>query len=173
MTLVLHAWLTCQMQVSKAQSDWFSLSLSHWLSGLISGCGCSQAQLGQPDLYRDVCTDIYLDGNRVNARLRRERKCRAGKEKWRLDEMSGYWQAVWLDHWRTIQHACRHRHMHMQTHIQQQKKKPWNACLLTCWITGKSIHADMQADTLTCTCRVCKHINTEKQAQRNTPEESM
>lgn len=34
MTLVLHAWLTCQMQVSKAQSDWFSLSLS--LTGFLA-----------------------------------------------------------------------------------------------------------------------------------------
>lgn len=28
MTQVLHAWLTCQLQVSKAQPDWFSLPLS-------------------------------------------------------------------------------------------------------------------------------------------------
>lgn len=64
------AWLIIPLSLS------LSPPLALWLH---LGLGCSQASIGWPDPHQGVCTDIYLDGGRSSARLRRKGKCRAGK----------------------------------------------------------------------------------------------
>lgn len=97
MTQVLHAWLTCQLQVSRAHPDWFSLSVSSLASCCHPGLREQPVLDWSAILYRCVCTDIYRGGGRGNVRLRKEdgnTEWGGGwGTRWWPDEMSGYWQA--------------------------------------------------------------------------------
>jgi len=60
-TQVLHAWITCQLQVSKAHPDWFCPSFP-WLSGFSLGCNESW---WVSQNYAEVCAmTFYPDGDR-------------------------------------------------------------------------------------------------------------
>lgn len=130
-----HAWLTCQLLLSEAHPDWFpspppALSfyfstspLPFWLEPEFGRCkGPGPAK---PEAHESVRTDIYLDGNWSNARLRRKRKCRAWK--WQK-EMSGCWQTAFV---------------RLQTRVKTSTRRPkMGEFQPDHRIFGKSIHAE-------------------------------
>lgn len=101
---------------------WLILSLP-WLFGFILGCGCSQAWMGQPDIYWGVCTDIYLDGDTGDARLKGK-----GNVEWgRRDSGRMKCQATgrlsgWIVGKRSSMHAETQRHAYANTHTHTEKK---------------------------------------------------
>lgn len=126
MTQVLHAWLTCQLQVSEAQSDWFSLSLSLFPGFLASSWAIDVARTAWvSQTYTEVCALTFT------LMETEEKQDWGGKGDVEWGRRDGGWMKCqgtgrlsgWLTCWIVGKQTC--MHAETQTHAYAQTPTRW------------------------------------------------